>query len=74
MIKSNRPFALLLAAAMVVGLWVPTLTLPAQAYAAATAVDGHRSERNVRRCDDKWRSRLRLLCRASPAAQYRTTR
>ena len=35
MIKHNRPFALLLAAAMVVGLWVPTLTLPAQAYAAA---------------------------------------
>ena len=35
MIKSNRPVALLLAAAMVVGLWVPTLTLPAQAYTAA---------------------------------------
>lgn len=38
MIKHNRPFALLLAAAMVVGLWVPTLTLPAQAYAAVQLV------------------------------------
>ena len=38
MIKSNRPFALLLAAAMVVGLWVPTLTLPAPAYAAVQLV------------------------------------
>ena len=35
MTKHNRPFALLLAAAMFAVLWVPTLTLPAQAYAAA---------------------------------------
>ena len=35
MTKHNRPFALLLAAAMFAVVWVPTLTLPAQAYAAA---------------------------------------
>lgn len=38
MTKTNRPFALLLAAAMFALLWVPTLTVPeAQAAVLTTA-------------------------------------
>lgn len=35
MTKHSRPFALLLAAALFVGLWVPTLAMPNQAYPSA---------------------------------------
>lgn len=37
MSKHHRPFALLIAVAMFVGLWVPTLILPSAAYAAQLA-------------------------------------
>lgn len=33
--KPNRPFALLLAAVMFAGLWIPTLAMPSQAYPSA---------------------------------------
>jgi hypothetical protein len=36
MTKTNRPFAILFAAAMFTALWVPTLSTPAQAAPAGT--------------------------------------
>lgn len=36
MTKTNRPFAILFAAAMFTLLWVPTLSMPAQAAPSST--------------------------------------